>query len=635
MREENSHLDEEISTETIDKKEISEKKKVKLEKKKENQRIVDDLWAQAGWHRPLAGFWFNYVLVLVIVVPAILSGILLNMVLPFPEALGFANIVTGVVLPFYHFADFGVKNAVERFVSQYAETEPKRAMKYIAFYIWFQMFTGLIQITLIAIIAITIIPLTNMGYAVWFFLVYSMIQWPSTAGIFMVVLGGFQKFDKQNVLWVIQNAVIQIMTTLGFIILGRWLGSLNPTVGELMGAVMGFIWGSYFDDLMAMVIGAYFFKKVLKPFGFKLKEVMFISFDREIIKEVVIYGGKVVPSGLVFYAVSALINIMLVTWLFNYSTLLGLYQIAALFVDAFSLSFSNGPPISEAYNNDKKELALFYIRSQFQWWGIIAIGVFLGPVLFLIPSIIGYLAAEYAEAAPMIYPLFLAGFILFPTNFSGVICEACNFPEYSTYMNFIEQGTRFLTHLIALAPWGVASWFGYQYVLIFWLFANAPAYAFKGVYGWYVVNKKLFPRMKLKIPLYQTIIAPFIAMLPFLPLYSILIQIFVNIYYWANIVGYMLAGIYLLGCLFIFPIFIFMPLYGFLGAWDEKSLDDFRKGALMAGPSKLLVSALYKAAKFGYEHSPFKGRFVIEYEQAEKEAVEITEIRRKLEKKNN
>jgi hypothetical protein len=75
-------------------------------------------------------------------------------------------------------------------------------------------------------------------------------------------------------------------------------------------------------------------------------------------------------------------------------------------------------------------------------------------------------------------------------------------------------------------------------------------------------------------------------------------------------------------------------MLGLLGAWDDQTLEDFRRCALMAGPSKGLVMALFKAARFGYDRSPLKGRFVSPFEAAMKEAGELTDMRKEMEAKN-
>jgi len=605
------------------------------EQKAKEKAEAQSYWKMAGFHRPLAGFWFNYALLLIIALPGLLIiGVVLPALLPYPDALGFNNVTTSMLAPLFLFADFGIKEAVDRYIAQYSETEPRKAIRYACFYWYYQMFTGIVQVTAVSIVAVTVLPKTNLSYAGWFFLVYIMIQWPGTPALFMTCLEGFHRFDKANVLLVIQNVVIQTVTQVSFVMLGRWLGTIYPAIGPLMGCVMGFIFGSYLDDIIAMFVGAHLFKKVLEPFGLKLGDVLRVDFDRQLAKEVLLYGGKVLPSGLSYVVVNMVITLMVSSWLWNYSALLGLYTIGAGLVGALGVSFSTSPPISEAYNNNKKELALFIIRSQFQWWGILSMGVLMAPILFLIPDIVVKFVPNYAGVNEMVFPLFLGAYILFPTNFAGSICQACNLPQHSTFMNFIEQGSRVIFYFLALAPWTFRAWFGEPVAYWMWLFAEAPAYALKGVYGWYIIKKKLFPGQRIGFPVYKTIIAPFLCMVPFALLYAFVMKpFFFTIYDMSEAASYGLAALYLMLLLFIFPIFIIMPLYGLLGAWDQQSLEDFRRAALMSGPSKFLVKALYNGARIGHKISPFKGRSVIPFERAMQDAAEITESRRINEEK--
>jgi len=52
-------------------------------------------------------------------------------------------------------------------------------------------------------------------------------------------------------------------------------------------------------------------------------------------------------------------------------------------------------------------------------------------------------------------------------------------------------------------------------------------------------------------------------------------------------------------------------------------------------PSRVIVTRMYKNTKFGYAHSPWKGKFIIPHDLACKEAQELTQIRKSLEKNNN
>jgi len=630
--------------EVAQEKELSPRKKAKKEAKEKLKEETKELWEEVGWHRPLGGVMYNYLLLLIVILPGILiiSVVLPNYILPYPEAVGFYNVTLAYLEFIFFFADFGIKNACSRYIAEHAETNPRHALKYVSFFIWFQMFSGLIQITVISVFAILIIPSTEMSYAIWFFLVYLLIQWPGTVGlatggggIFEVALNGFQQFDKANILWVLREFLFTIFTAITFIFIGRWYGIQNPAIGELMGATMGFIFGMWFDNIIGMIVGMHFFKKTLEPFGIGLRETFRVTFDKKVVKEVLIFGGKVMPSGLSFYVVSFLITFMLTTWLYNYSTLLGLYFIASTLTGALALSFSNGPPISEAYNNGKKELTLHYIRSQLQWWGLITIGFFLIPVIILFPFILVQIGGEFGEAAWMIYPLFCASILEVPfVFFPGSICENCNIPEHSTYMNLIEQGVRLVTFFMIFNPWfGVAVLFGREYLLIFWLFANIPAYLCKGVYAWYIIKKKLFPEQKLQVPFIQTLLLPLISMLPFLPIAFLMVGIFNFVFVISEIAAFILAALFLISSLYLVPAFIIFPMYGLLSGWDEKSIEDFRKAALLSGPSRKIINLFYKNTKFGYEHSPWKEKFNLPHELANKEADELTSIRRELEQK--
>lgn len=291
----------------VEDKQLSAKEQQEFEDEEEKRK----LWAEVGWHRPLGGTLYNYVLLLVLAIPALLGAAIFEVILPYPEALGFATVTTAELGVIYMVTDLGMKNATERYVSQYSETQPRKAVSYLAIYIWFQMITGVMLVTGISIYAITVLPQTDLSYAIWFFFVYIMIQWPGTAGIFLAALGGFQQFDKQNVLIVIQNVAIQTVLQIVCIIVGQRIGAANPEVGELMGSVAGFILGSYLDDLITMLLGAYYFKRVLEPYSISLKESILISFDWPMVKELLIYGGKVMPSGLAYVGVTQLITMML------------------------------------------------------------------------------------------------------------------------------------------------------------------------------------------------------------------------------------------------------------------------------------------------------------------------------------
>jgi len=114
-----------------------------------------NLWHVAGnLSRPIASFWYQFILLLIVAVPAILmySWILPNFILPFPAALGFKTLTVTYFGLFFSIMDVATGPACERFVAQYAEIDPRKSLKYAQFFIYFQMFTGLAQVTVVAVL---------------------------------------------------------------------------------------------------------------------------------------------------------------------------------------------------------------------------------------------------------------------------------------------------------------------------------------------------------------------------------------------------------------------------------------------------------------------------------------------------
>lgn len=603
---------------------MSEKESETKDHQKSEKR---ELWDQTGWHRPLGGFWYNYIFLLILIIPGlIVLGVIVPAILPFPEALGYNTVVVQLLNVFLILADFGLVESINRFVSANSSKNPKKALQYISFFIWFQIFTGLIQITVVSFYCTTFLMYTNLNYASWFFLVYIMVQWPGMTLVYKYGLGAFQNFDRQTIVDLIQNVGFQSVTWVVFILLGRWWGSQIPQVGELMGSVMGFIVGGYFDDILALFIGGYFFKKTIKPYGFTLKETFLLDFDKELVKEVLHFGWRVLPSRMGFYLVNFLNTLMLTAWLWNYSTLIGLYSIAFAIVTILEVSFSVGPPISEAYNNGKLKLTKFYIEEQFRWWGFISIGMLTVPIIFFFPAILNLIGQDFSGAAAMIFPLFFGAILTFPSDFTGEIARNADMPGTSTILETIKQTTRFFSFLIVLAPWGLISLpiFNEASIITLWLLAEFPGIALKLIIGWIVVRKKI---VKIKFPLFQSIIIPVMTVIPMLLMTFGFIN-FINIVMVASeTAGYIIAVLMLLGYLFVFPFLITFPLLGFLGAFDKRSLEHFENALKISGPSHFFVNLIYKASVFGYSKSPFKEKFVIDYEDADKEAKELTLIR--------
>ena len=127
-------------------------KAVQVDTKSEGCETKECLWDEIGFHRPLGGLLYN----LTLIVLTILFGVVVNLyilprwVYPFPETLGWQDMTNQIFYLTFVIADLGIGAALQRFIGEIAVKEPRKSLQYIRFFIWFQMFTGLMQITGIA-----------------------------------------------------------------------------------------------------------------------------------------------------------------------------------------------------------------------------------------------------------------------------------------------------------------------------------------------------------------------------------------------------------------------------------------------------------------------------------------------------
>ncbi|MBD3351743.1 MAG: hypothetical protein GF364_09685 [Candidatus Lokiarchaeota archaeon] len=87
-----------------------------------------------------------------------------------------------------------------------------------------------------------------------------------------------------------------------------------------------------------------------------------------------------------------------------------------------------------------------------------------------------------------------------------------------------------------------------------------------------------------------------------------------------------IAAIILLCILFVFPALFFGPFYSLFGGWDEFTIEEFRKCALISGPSKWITMLLYNISYKFHKLSPLKNKHPIaDYEIIKKQVTELVE----------
>jgi O-antigen/teichoic acid export membrane protein len=600
-------------------------KKEKSAKGNNNGKTSEQMWQKIGVHRPIASFWYQFVILVIMALPAILIGtyVIPNFVLPYPEALGYQSLTVTYFGLFFTLMDVSTGPAIERFVAQYAEVDPQQTAKYVQFFVWFQIATGLIQMTGVAIYCFVYVVNTDIVYAMWFFLLYSTTQYPGMLNVFYYTLNGYQRYDKSSIIVMIQTVFFENFTKIIFILIGRWLGGRNPAIGELYGATMGFIIGVYLDDFFALGLSARFVGKIVEPYGLKVKDLIIPAFTMKEVKECLSFGIKLIGAELISVLTDFLTLTMMITWVPNYISILAYITIAKNVAYIVDQKFNFKAMLSEAYNNGKRNLTQYLINSSFRNWWLIAF--FLAIITaIIVPSFLEILGGEWGRAAWIIpfyvFPRLFVG----PTHIGTDILIGCDKPFYRTLGIVSEKITKMIAVFLFVSPWGLVSILGSDYMIILFVLHDIPAYIVIGIVQLFFIQKKI---VKVKINWWQSFGATTLATVCLIPL-SLLLR--AGLVYSATVLD--LIWVFGIIAVVVFLMFIVFPLLtfflsGVFGGWDETILQEYKDAIKIGGPSKFIIRGLYKWSAMGHRLCPFKDKFQTDSTLAYQELKELNEMK--------
>lgn len=581
-----------------------------------------DKWEDIGYHRVLGGFYYNIIFAVLIVGYVLL----LPLLIPYAESMGYYNILTGIFKSLFTLADFGLASALSRFIAEYRVKDPERTIQYVRFFIWFQGFTGLIQTTVISLIGLYGLQNSNLSFMPWLFLWLSTVQYPGWLGVFNEALKGFQQYGKVALIGLLNTIIFQIITLLLGAQLGAYLGNMNPQIGGIMGAAIGMVIGYYVDDFTTIVISGKIFAKVLKPFGFRLRDVFIPKIKKEVAFESLKFGLGVMLFVLSYEFIGTIVTLIYANDLPNYSTYIGILTIV---VPIIGLSENvNGmhignhrSTVSEAYFNNKANYAVYILSNGFRTIGQITMMITALTIL-LSPLVIATLFNDYLS---VFYQIFIWKLI-----FSNIF-------QHSHLMNEVLIGTGNHKFNIAIT---IAEQIVSLIVTIICIQLRLgimvliiPGYfqtALKQGFGWWFINKKI---INLKINPWQNWIAPAVAGI-----------FYYVVFYFFNILFSIILGdnnelikivILLILGIYICPGIFYYSVVALLGGYDDNTLRDFRKAVELSGPSKIVVNLWYKGANFGAKHSKLHNRFPMKYEHVEQEIQELTRMKKAVDSANN
>ena len=295
-----------------------------------------------------------------------------------------------------------------------------------------------------------------MAYLAWIMLIASTTQYPGFLGVFKGVLNSLQYYNKNNVLNFLQGQIIQRLTELGFVYLGRIYGETHPEIGMILGIAIGATIGRYLDDFIVMAISAIYFKNAMQTIGITPKDCFRVEFDWALVKEAFLFGLKTSLPGLLNGVVSYFILLLYITNVPQYVTFVALQGFAGGIGGYIGKSFLNLTPLyAESYLNGKKKLSQYLLGQSWRYSGQMAfffLTIFTVVYLVLPDAFRAFGIDYYMNAIPFIIPSIISSAIISFINPANQVLLGANKPNVLFGGQCFEQVLHVIMHL-ALIVW--------------------------------------------------------------------------------------------------------------------------------------------------------------------------------------
>jgi len=585
---------------------------VNLTRNTEDEKMYGEGWDRLGYHRPIARYLYDFGLL----IPQIIFGlILLPLVkyteLRYPEMGMFETASAGLFGALYTILDLDLQTIIERFVPQFAVSNPKKATQYVTFFIKYQMWSGLVQILFVSsFMFLYIIPKTNFAYLAWFILFINQKQYPAILSTFQDTIGAFQHGAKEKLIVFYRASVLEPLTKIGGGLIGLYFGMQNPAIGEMVGMAIGFAIGSYVDDFLTFGLGMYWLSKILDKFNIRIWEVYGQEVPKDVWQSALTYAMKLFPRT-VFGTVAGFFS-FLITYenLAGYASYTGYFKMAdnlRKYV-GWSDDILNGSTaaFTESFTNGKVNLTKYYIGEGLKYnylffmflgglniFGLpiilkIALGVFLNDSWAMVGTIVPIQIALYTLHSPY-------------DDIANKMINMSKHPEIQTYLGIAGTLVNlfFTYYFLMVLDMG---WMGIILIPLPWTYTSL-------IIKWIYMHKKI---LKLDMAFWkdmawQTYIAPLDAGAIY-----VLFMLAVLLGVWP-IISAPFSGdlllVPLIVCLVLLVLgllLLYFPLISWFGFWDERSLNTFRRAVALSGPSLWLIYPMYKIFNAFYKKSPFK-----------------------------
>jgi O-antigen/teichoic acid export membrane protein len=571
------------------------------------------LWSLVRFERPLAGFLFLISLTILLLIPTFYytNVFFPNRIVPSPQALGMDRWVLWFFTFFWLFFDLGTGDAMVKYFSQHISTRPAKAYRYVNFFVWWQVFTGLLQLSIVVFAAYLLLKQTAYAYLSFLFIFHSLRQYPglffvrddqqplAAQSFFTLFFRAAQRFDLEQTLRVISIFVMVVCQIIGILTVRQW-GQTHPQYGEILSMAIGISLSSFVAYAISFLLGAL----LCVRHGFSLTQLFAARFDIETAKQSLSFGGRVIAGNLAFQFAELVQTLLIAGLLFRYTELLGIWffmmNFGALYHAIRPFTDSLIPVVSEAVNTGRRRFFEYSITSGIRYGSLYGLCIAALLASASAPFIRTFTDPQWHMAAHFLPIFALWGYLIHPTHIAGSVLLGAGRPGLYSATIGLEQFFR-LGLMVFLIPeyqfWGIILAYLFPIVL-------------KNILAWWLIWWKV---IRFRFYWWPALISPSLA------------SILVGLLTWMCGIGYWklpnpwVEICFSINVLLAFPLTFFFN--GLFGGWDDAGLEELRNAGRMAGIMQYPASLLIRFASAGKALTPLRqlGRIPTRFE-ADQEA---------------
>nr|MDO8111407.1 hypothetical protein [Candidatus Sigynarchaeota archaeon] len=585
----------------------------------------DELWQKVGFHKALGGWWYGLVFLIVNMFTGIfITASMIGYFYPYPSSGAYVSTVNTLFALLFFTFDIATAGVMGRFIPEARIKDPVRMLYYVRFFVWYQMISGLLQVTIIAVYCFYFATSTGLIYLIWIMLVESTKQYPGMLGVFNNLLNTFQYFGRSKIIDFTQGELIERLTELFFVWLGMVLGQQNPTVGALMGIALGQCIGKYIDDFIGMAIGAYYFRDVAKKEGFTLRECFIPVVPWSVVKPVIVFGIKTSIPGFTGNAVSLYVFTLYLNNVFQW-ILFGAFagMAGSITSDIHYANLNVGALFNESYMNGKKRLAQTILMKTYRFAAQVIgfyYSVFIMVIAILPDAFKGFNLIYYYPCLIYIVPVLIRTTVDIALGQAGSILYATGKPNIILLYAYIGQATDVLYHTVLILFLRVQDMPGGIFFLV--VFAGSLKGWIFSITQHIYIHYRIF---KIRIAWWQTVAVPIMTCL-------ILLGVTMPSYFFVYLpikaqFNFYIAVVFLIIIMMVAALFGYYPITALLGGWDDSSIAEFSNVVKISGPSKGIVRPMFALIKKVSKISPLHNRFRLDDEAAYRESQELDKLK--------